>query len=159
VRQVSLPADARELSTLARVDYEDAFLVDAGSQRTAPQWAHAVFNDAPLAVRARLVSGWMGLGLKLGGPWSARRVLGWKVQQSSPDAMLLAADSVLGLQAELLFRTEPRGLLFATLIQQNNSAARAVWVRITARHQAVVRSLLVHAARREESAIRLPRNG
>jgi hypothetical protein len=159
VRQVSLPADARELSTLARVDYEDAFVVDAGGRRTAPQWADSVFNDAPLAVRARLVSGWMGLGLKLGGPWSPRRVLGWKVQQSSPDVMLLAADSVLGLQAELLFRTEPRGLLFAALIQQNNSAARAVWARITARHQAVVRSLLVHAARREEAAVRLPRNG
>ena len=159
VRQVVLPADARELTTLSRVDYEDAFVVDAGGQRTPQQWACAVFNDAPLAVRARLVSGWIGLGLKLGGPWSARRVLGWKVQQSSPHAMLLAADSVLGLQAELLLRTEPRGLLFATLIQQNNSAARAVWVRITARHQAVVRSLLDHAARREESAICLARKG
>lgn len=159
VCQVVLPEDARELSTLSRVDYEDAFVVDAGGQRTAQEWARAVFNDAPLAVRARLVSGWMGLGLKLGGPWSERRVLGWKVQQSSPEVMLLAADSVLGLEAELLFRTEPRGLLFATLIQQNNSAARAVWVRITARHQAVVRSLLDHAARREELAIRLPRTG
>jgi hypothetical protein len=73
--------------------------------------------------------------------------------------MVLAADSVLGLQAELLFRTEPRGLLFATLIQQNNPAARALWARTTARHQIVVRSLLDHAARREESAIGLPRKG
>jgi hypothetical protein len=76
-------------------------------------------------------------------------VLGWKVRQSSPSVVLLAAESPLGLQAELLFRTEPRGLLFATLIQQNNPAARAVWVRITATHQNVVRSLLEHAARRE----------
>ncbi len=159
VRQVVLPADARELTTLARVDYEDAFVVDAGGRRTAEQWARAVFDDAPLGVRAGLVSGWTALGLKLGGPGSARRVLGWKVQQSSPDVMVLAADSVLGLQAELLFRTEPRGLLFATLIQQNNPAARALWARTTARHQMVVRSLLDHAARREESAIGLPRKG
>jgi hypothetical protein len=156
VCQVVLPDDARELSTLSRVDYADAFIVDAGGRRTAEQWARAMLNDAPLAVRARLVSGWMGLGLKLGGPWSARRVLGWKVRQSSPDVMLLAADSVIGLQAELLFRTEPHGLLFATFVQQNNSAARVVWVRITARHQMVVRSLLDHAARREAG---LPRNG
>ena len=71
VCQIVLPEGARELSTLSRVDYEDAFVVDVGGQRTAQEWARAVFNDAPLAVRARLVSGWMGLGLKLGAPWSA----------------------------------------------------------------------------------------
>jgi hypothetical protein len=149
VSQVHLPANARRLSTLSRVDYEDAFIVDAAGQQTAEQWAHAVFNEAPLRVRARLVSGWTGLGLNLAGPSSAPRVLGWKVQTSSPDVMLLAADSILGLQAELLFRTEPRGLLFATLIQQNNPAARALWVRITPTHQKVVRSLLEHAVHRD----------
>jgi hypothetical protein len=149
VSQISLPADARALSTLSRVDYEDAFIVDAGAERTAEQWARAVFNDAPLAVRARLVSGWIGLGLKLGGPWSARRVLGWKVVQVSPSVMLLAANSWLGLDAELLFRSQPGGLLFATLIRQNNPAARAVWSRMTSTHQGVVHSLLEHAARRE----------
>jgi Protein of unknown function (DUF2867) len=148
VSQVLLPDDARRLSTLLRVDYEDAFVVDADDQRTAEQWVRAVFNDAPLAVRARLVSGWTGLGLNLAGPSSARRVLGWKVQHSSPNVMLLAADSMLGLQAELLFRTEPRGLLFATLIQQNNPAARALWVRITPTHQKIVRSLLEGACLR-----------
>ena len=30
VRQTVLPAGTRELSTLARIDYEDAFLVDVG---------------------------------------------------------------------------------------------------------------------------------
>ena len=149
VRQVLLPPDARRLSTLSRIDYEDAFIVDAAGGRTAQQWTRAVFNDAPLAVRARLVSGWTGLGLNLAGPSSARRVLGWKVQRSSPDVMLLAADSILGLRAELLFRTEPRGLLFATLIQQNNPAARALWARVIPTHERVVRSLLEHAALRE----------
>ncbi len=150
VRQVVLPADARALSTLARIDYEDAFIVEAGGERTAEQWTRTVFNDAPLAVRARLVSGWMGLGLKLGAPGSADRVLGWRVQQSSPSVVLLAAESLLGLHAELLFRSEPGGLLFATIVQQDNLAARAVWVRITSTHQQVVRSLLDHAARRAE---------
>src|ERR1700742_1137373 len=130
VSQVPLPPDARRLSTLSRVDYEDAFIVDAAGRRTAEQWARAVFNDAPVAVRARLVSGWTGLGLKLARPSSASRVLGWKVRHNSPNVMLLAADSILGLQAELLFRTEPRGVLFATMIQQNNAAARALWARI-----------------------------
>jgi hypothetical protein len=148
VSQVLLPPDARRLSTLSRVDYEDAFIVDAAGQRTAEQWARAVFNDAPVAVRARLVSGWTGLGLNLARPSSAPRVLGWTVRHNSPEVMLLAADSILGLQAELLFRTEPRGVLFATLIQQNNAAARALWARIIPTHQKVVRSLLEHAALR-----------
>jgi hypothetical protein len=150
VRQVLLPADARALSTLARVDYDDAFIVEAGGERTAERWTGAVFNDAPLAVRARLVSGWVGLGLKLGAPWSADHVLGWRVQRRSPSVVLLAAESLLGLHAELLFRSEPRGLLFATFVQQDNPAARAVWVRVTSTHQQVVRSLLDHAARRAD---------
>jgi hypothetical protein len=116
VSQVVLPADARALGNLSRVDYEDAFIVDAGGRQTAEQWARAVFSDAPLAVRARLVAGWLGLGLKLGGPWSTHRLLGSKVAQRSPDVLVLAAESILGLQAELLFATESRGLLFATLV-------------------------------------------
>jgi hypothetical protein len=154
VSQVLLPPDARRLSTLSRVDYEDAFIVDAAGRRTAEQWARAVFNDAPLAVRTRLVSGWTGLGLNLARPSSSPRILGWRVQHSSPGVMLLAADSILGLQAELLFRTEPCGLLFATLIQQNNATARALWVRITPTHQKVVRSLLEDAARRDAGQLR-----
>ena len=111
VIQVPLPPDARRLSTLSRVDYEDAFIVDAAGQRTAEQWARAVFNDAPLGVRARLVSGWLGLGLNLRGPWSARRVLGWKVQQSSPSVMLLAAARALWVRITSTHQKVVRSLL------------------------------------------------
>jgi hypothetical protein len=137
VSAVTLPAEARALSTLSRVDYEDAFRLDAGVDRSAEQWVRAMLNDAPLTVRSRLVAGWLALGLNLRGPWAAHRVLGWKVQHSDPDFVLLSANSWLGLRGQLLFRHEPRGLLFATLIQQNNSVARSLWVTI------------VHAARRE----------
>jgi Protein of unknown function (DUF2867) len=150
VSQISLPADARSLSTLARIDYEDAFIVDAGVERTAEEWVRAVLRDPPLGVRARLVSGWLALGLRLGGPRSPQRVLGWKVRQSGPRHVLLAADSWLGLRGELLFRSEPGGgLLFATVLQLNHSAARSVWATITPTHQHVVGALLTHAARRE----------
>jgi len=149
VSAVTLPADARTLTTLSRIDYEDAFRLDAGFKRPADEWVRAMLTDAPLGVRTRLVAGWLALGLNLRGPWSARRVLGWKVQHSDPNFVLLAADSWLGLRGQLLFRSEPRGLLFATLVQQNNPIVRSLWVKITPRHQLVVRSLLVHAARRE----------
>jgi hypothetical protein len=149
VGQISLPDDARALSTLSRIDYHDAFRVDSSVDHTGEQWARAVLEDAPLAVRARLLAGWAALGLKLGAPWSDRRVLGWKIERSSPSFVLLVARSWLGLRGELLFRREPHGLLFATFIRQSNPAARAAWAAITTTHQEVVRSLLTHAARRE----------
>jgi hypothetical protein len=149
VGAVPLPADARALSTLSRIDYEDAFRLHAGVTRSGEEWVRAVLNDAPVRVRSRLVAGWLALGLNLRGPWSAHRVLGWKVQRSDPNFVLLAADSWLGLRGQLLFRSEPRGLLFATFIQQNNPLVRSLWVKITHRHQQVVQSLLVHAGRRQ----------
>ena len=152
VTQILLPQDARALSTLARIDYEDGFAVaaDADAERSSEQWIRAVLQDAPPRVRRRLWLGWTALGLKLGPPWSSNRVLGWKVKRSSPAYVLLAADSWLGLRGELLFRSEPQGLLFATFVQQTNPAARALWAAITPRHQQVVRSLLTHAASRTQ---------
>jgi hypothetical protein len=152
VTQISLPARARELSTLPRIDYEDAFTVSGGIEHTPQQWAQAVIGDAPLRVRARLFSGWLALGLKLGLPWSSHRVLGWQVARSEPGWLLLKADSWLGIRGELLFCSGVDGLLFATLIQQSNPAARAVWARVTPTHQHVVRSLLTHAAKRGQAA-------
>lgn len=151
VTQISLPTDARALSTLPRIDYEDAFMVSGAVDRTPQQWVRAVIDDAPARVRARLFMGWLSLGLRLGLPWSSRRVLGWRVARSEPGWLLLRANSWLGLRGELLFRREPGGLLFATLIQQTNPAARATWARVTDTHQHVVRSLLTHAANREQS--------
>ncbi len=81
-RQIAVPPGVRELSTLRRTDYEDAFFVAAGpgQQRSGEQWARAVLEGSPLRVRARLLRGWCVLGLKLGWPGSRRRVLGWRIQ-------------------------------------------------------------------------------
>jgi hypothetical protein len=150
VSEIPLPGDARALSSFSHVDYVDAFLIASDVRRTPQQWIRAVLQDAPLAVQARLVSGWTALGLKLGPPASSGRVLGWTVHRSAPDYVVLAADGRLGLNGELLFRTEPRGLLFATFVQHSNPCARRAWTAITPTHRRVVRSLLTHAARRTE---------
>jgi hypothetical protein len=147
VSQGSLPADARALSTLARIDYADAFDVTAAVVRTPRDWVRATLQDPPAHVRRRLLLGWTALGLKLQ-PWSSDRVLGWRVKHDDPAFVLLAADSWLGIRGELLFAAESDRLLFATFVQHTNPAARALWARITSRHQDVVRSLLTHAAGR-----------
>jgi hypothetical protein len=75
-------------------------------------------------------------------------MLGWQTAYKDPAAVVLAADSWLGLGGQLLFANRPDGLLLATFVQQTNRAARALWAAITPRHQRVVRALLTHAARR-----------
>lgn len=149
VAEIPPPADARSLSTLPRIDYVDAFIVTGAGERSPEHWVSAVLREAPPRVRRRLVLGWVALGLKLGPPWSADRVLGWSVQRSEPGFVLLAADSWLGFRGELLFRREPNGLLFSTFVQQTNPAARALWAAIAPRHRRVVRSLLSRAGRRK----------
>ena len=149
-RQVGLPPAARALSTLPRIDYEDAFFVrsDSGLDRTSEQWARAVLEGAPQGVRARMLRGWCLLGLRLGSPWSGRRVLGWQIRRGTPDLVLLGAGSRIGMPAELLFqREEGDGLLFATFVQQRNSVARTIWARVVPVHERTVKSLLTHAAR------------
>ena len=61
VREVALPPAARALSTFGRIDYHDAFLVQAGRDhdRTAGQWARVMLEEAParLGLRGRAGAG------------------------------------------------------------------------------------------------------
>ncbi len=147
VRQVTLPPAARALSTLSRVDYEDAFLVETGpaQDRTGEQWARAILEDAPKSTRNALSGGWSALGLRLGSTQSDRFVLGWEIRRSTPDVALLGASGRLGLSGELLFEHQQHTLLFATFVQLENRIARARWAGIAPRHRQVVRGLLEQA--------------
>jgi hypothetical protein len=144
VRQTALPAGTRELSTLAHIDYQDAFLVETGlaRDRTAEQWAREVLEGAPASTRRALSRGWSGLGLRLGPARSDRHVLGWEIRRSDPDVVLLGARGRLGLSGELIFQRSAHALLYATVVQLDNRAARGLWAAIESRHRRVVRGLL-----------------
>jgi hypothetical protein len=159
VRQIVVPPGARALSTLARIDYQDAFLVniDPVAYQTAEQWARAILEDAPLNVRVALISGWSALGLKLDKSRSGRSVLGWHVRKSTPDFVLLGADSRIGMPGELLVKCEPEALLFATFVQHDNLIARGVWAAVEATHVRTVRDVLEEASRRIQLATRKTR--
>ena len=155
VRKVAVPRDARELSTLDHVDYEDCFVFEtnAARDRTAEQWARAILEDAPAALRRTLRSGWLSLGLKLGSTTpSDRRVLGWHVRRSSPDVAILGAPSRLGFDADLLVKRQDGSMLFSTFVQVDSPAAKALWAVLPAGHQAVVRQVLEQAVGRDERA-------
>ena len=147
VRRLHVPAGIRAESTLDRVDYADTFVVDVGGSeaRTAEAWARAALEEAPLGMRARLLSGWTALGLKLaiGRP---EAVLGWEIRRNEPGAVLLAAGGRLGLAGELLFKREGADLRFATFVRLDNRAARLAWARVEGVHDPVVRSLLAGLA-------------
>jgi len=150
VQQVAVPNAARELSTLARIDYEDAFLVDVGAPptRAAEQWARAILDDAPTSVRLRLWSAWMMLGLRLASPGSRRHVLGWEIRKATPDYVLLGSRSRIGMPAELLVKRHGKTLLFDTFVQKSNPIAAAAWAAIERTHERTVPALLGQFRRR-----------
>jgi hypothetical protein len=147
VRQVAVPSEAREQSTLAHVDYQDAFLVKTASVEawTGEQWARTVLEGAPESTRRGLVRGWRALGLRLGPIGSHEFVLGWEVRDSGSDLALLGSTGCFGLSGELLFEPHQDGLLFATFVQLDNLAAQAIWRCIAGHHRNVVRHLLRRA--------------
>lgn len=153
-RQVAVPQEVRELSMLPRVDYADAFVVDVGAHPdwTAQRWARTLLEEAPAAMRTRLLAGWSALGLKVGGG-AGPSVLGWQVRSSTDDVVLLGADSRVGMPGELLFALRPEGLLFATFIHHRTSATRAMWARVEGTHVRVVLTLLDRAARRSADEV------
>lgn len=146
VRQVAVPDDVRELSTLPRIDYADAFLVDTSTHpdRTAEQWAKAVLEEAPASMRAQLLSGWLALGLKVGE--SGPSILDWAVRSCTPDTLLLGRDSRTGMPAELLFTLRQEGLLFGTFVRHRTPTTRAVWAAVVRTHVRTVLELLERAA-------------
>jgi hypothetical protein len=154
VRQVPVPQEVRERSTLPRVDYADAFVVDAGAHPdwTAERWARAVLEEAPAAMRTRLLTGWSALGLKNADD-THESVLGWEVRRSSADAVLLGRDSRIGMPGELLFALRPEGLLFAAFIHHRTPVTRAVWAPMERTHVRVVLTLLDRAARRSADQV------
>jgi hypothetical protein len=149
-RQVAVPAAARALCTLSQIDYEDAFLVEAGAaqQPTASDWVKAVFDDAPIAVKVKLLLGWSAIGLIPAVNRSTESVLGWEIRTSTPDFVLLGRSSLIGMPGQLLFKREPDALLFATFVQHDNPVARTVWAATEPRHVPIVRDLLGQAGRR-----------
>lgn len=143
VHQISVPRDVRALTTLPRVDYQDAFVVEPlpAPDRTAEQWARAVLEDSPDDLRHAVLSGWSAIGFELGEAGSERHVLGWEVRRAEPDLALLGASSPRGIEGELVFKLQRQTLIYATFVRIFDPGAREVWSRIEPAHPGIVREL------------------
>jgi len=94
--RVAAPLETR--TTDNPPDYRDAFEVptDRTDTRTPEQWARAVFESAPRKSRWFLLLGWRGvLGLRLGPRPSSDHVLGWRIVETSPEAVRLELRSAV----------------------------------------------------------------
>jgi hypothetical protein len=144
VRRIDVPPAIRTLSTLRSVGYADTFAVrplDTGG-RTPEEWARAILEDAPARVRAGLLGGWAGIGLKVLGQRSEDRVLGWRIRTGNPEFVLLGADSWIGMPGQLVIKVEHDALLVATLVEHDNLAARALWASVEPMHLRILSGLL-----------------
>jgi hypothetical protein len=158
VHEIDLPPDALAMTTLSRVDYIDAFRLETAraSDRTGEEWARAILEGAPEDTRKMLRRGWFAIGVRLGSTQESALVLGWTLRSSSPDHALIAARSVIGIEAEVLFKRERDGLLAATLMKLTNPAARAFWAGFSFQHRRVLRHLLRQAGRSSVGVERAP---
>ncbi len=146
-RQIAVPEGLRGQSTLPRVDYADAFVVntDAHPDRTAQDWARAVLEAAPATTRAEVLAGWSALGLK--STDAAASVLGWAMRRQTAESVLLGRDSRIGMPGELLFSLGSDGLVFATFVHHRTPATRVLWAAVQRTHVRMVLGLLDRAGR------------
>lgn len=150
VEEVGVPAGTLALSVLPWVDYRDGFRLElpGGPELSGEEWAREMLEGASLETRHSLRRGWPLIGLKMAPHGTEDAVLGWRLRHRGPDYALLGADSRIGMPAELLFRPEPGGLFFATMIQQRNPFVHALWAPIGPPHRRIVPALMRRAAAR-----------
>ena len=148
VTQVTTSRSLERYSALRHVDHEDMWCVrmDGWPDRPAERCARIVLDEAAPATRVGLRRGWTNIGLKLEN--GADTILGWTIRLNTPDLVVLALPSRLGMPAELIFRRDGQDLLFATLVEHRSLVAPLLWRAILPVHVPVVRRLLTDACSR-----------
>ena len=159
VTQVTASRSLERYSALPRVDHEDTWCVrmDGWPDRPAERCGRIVLEEAAPATRIGLRPGWTNIGLKLEN--GADTILGWKIRLNTPDLMVLALPSRVGMPAELIFRRDGQDLLFATVVEHRSVVAPLIWRAILPVHVPVVRGLLKDACSRLAAIpiLRIPR--
>jgi Protein of unknown function (DUF2867) len=129
-------------------DYRDAFEVptDRTDTRTPEQWARAVFESAPRPLRWFLLLGWRWvLGLRLGPRPSSDHVLGWRIVETSPEAVRLELRSAL-MTAHLILRVAGSTAVLITNVHYTQRLAHPLWTAAGLIHRQMIPYLLGRAA-------------
>ncbi|WP_252395473.1 DUF2867 domain-containing protein [Streptantibioticus parmotrematis] len=150
-RRTAVPRDLTALVTeqdRLPPHYTSAFAVPVAAEdsRSPEQWARAVFEEAPAAVRWSMVTGWrLTLRLRLGSAGSPDHVLGWHVAGPGPRTITLTAPSPL-ITARNVVVVDATRVTWVTLVRHDHPLARWVWATAAPVHHLLIPYLLGRAA-------------
>ena len=148
VRRIAVTEDDRTDDLVEASNYAVAWEVAAAgaNRRSAEEWARAIFEHPPPALRRFVVVGWIwGLGLRLGPRASPDHVLGWAIASRARDRIILRVHSVVLGTAHFVLRVETSRIVLASFVRYEKPWAGAVWWLVKPLHHLIVTYLLAHA--------------
>jgi Protein of unknown function (DUF2867) len=134
--------DVQALAGLHPIHYSEAFAIDVDTYRRPEDWMRLIMEDAFPHKRAAMLRTWKFLGLTLAPLSSEGQVLGWRVQHSGANDVVLAAESRSGLSARIVVTATPQRVVQAMVVRYDRWFARPLWRFIAPNHRRFVKGLL-----------------
>ncbi len=150
-RRIDLPA-ALTRRDAGVASYAFALVCPRARALTPEQWARAVFEQGPRALRSFVEVGWRAaLGLRLGPRGSPDHVAGWAITSvdERPDTITLTATSRV-LRARNIVAVDDDVVEWVTTVWFERPPARALWSMAAPIHCRTIPSLLTHAGQAVE---------
>jgi hypothetical protein len=140
---------AAGIGPLATSDYASAFEADVphAGLHAPEEWARAMFEGAPPAMRWLVRLGWKYvLLLQLGPRRAPTYVAGWSITAATPEAVTLEVHSAL-VAAHKVLRVDDGRVVVATFVRYRSRLGRWLWSAITPIHHRTEPWLLGHAVK------------
>jgi hypothetical protein len=144
-------ADAFDVQALAGLDpihYREAFAIGVDIDRSPEDWSRLILEGATAGKRAAMLRAWTLLGVRLAPLRAEGQILGWRIQRSGADAVVLAAESWAGLSARIILTATPQRVVHAMVVRFDRWFARPLWAFVAPKHQRFVQGLLEDAIAR-----------
>lgn len=153
-RRVEVPSDLPSDPDLTGAHYTSAFELPTPTARswTPEQWARAVFEGAPLALRGVLLTGWTAvLRLRLGPRPSPKHILGRPIAAADADSITVTARSRL-ITAHNIVLVRDASVVWTTVVRFERPITRPIWGAAAPIHHLTIPWLLQRARRDAPSA-------
>ncbi|ASR35843.1 hypothetical protein BAY61_13460 [Prauserella marina] len=151
---MEIPGRIRAADTVADPDYTWACELTAadGDDRTAVQWARAVFEGAPRPLRWFMLAGWLGvLRLRPGPRSDPDLVFGWEILSASPGRATLGIDGT-AFTTHLVVDVQGPRVVHATFVRFERRRAKILWTVCDPVHRLTITYLMNRAARAAATA-------
>lgn len=131
------------------VDYWSAFEMSGvnATSMSAEQWARAIFEGAPTAVRRGLYESWRAvMRLDLGPEEASTHVLGWFIAAVTPESITLTAESRF-LTADNIVSVAADSVTWTTAVRYTGRPGKMIWALAKPIHRSTIRLLMKRAGR------------